>query len=419
MVAHKSVRLIQALLVAFSLGGCSSIATIKQVSPHFSSGTTGERRLIAAERSLEEARTLERQDPMRALGDYLTSANAAYDEWKSHPGDKEARDLYNFAVARSIGVIEAANLDPWNRPLFVPAQGGQYRLTAIRHSGPDRNPADYRIIPADSLLVGGAFFERRITLEGIGAPVVVIGRKEKSDFRKALTMRRLYGAATAVIRFHGRRAEIEFFEPLVTEKVTIEGRASPLAADFSAPLAVAMVYERPEKLGLIRLLLPEKYAETARLTRLQPYDANRTPVIFVHGLQDTPASWAPMINGLRDDPEIRRRYQFWVFSYPSGYPYPYSATLLRKELEAVDQAFPDHKRIVLVGHSMGGMVSRLMVTDVGDKLWRSYFGKSPEQTNIPGESRRLLEEAIVFARRPEVQRVVFISTPHRGAESRQ
>jgi len=117
-------------------------------------------------------------------------------------------------------------------------------------------------------------------------------------------------------------------------------------------------------------LRPEKYAHTARLTCLQDYDPNRIPVIFVHGLQDTPASWAPMINTLREDPDIRRRYQFWVFSYPSGYPYPYSAALLRKELDSVDRAFPNHKGIVLVGHSMGGMVSRLMITDVGDKLWR-------------------------------------------------
>jgi len=162
-------------------------------------------------------------------------------------------------------------------------------------------------------------------------------------------------------------------------------------------------------------LRPEKYAHTARLTCLQDYDPNRIPVIFVHGLQDTPASWAPMINTLREDPDIRRRYQFWVFSYPSGYPYPYSAALLRKELDSVDRAFPNHKGIVLVGHSMGGMVSRLMITDVGDKLWRVYFGKSPAETNIPSSTKELLEESLIFNHRPEVRRIIFICSPHRGA----
>ncbi len=122
-----------------------------------------------------------------------------------------------------------------------------------------------------------------------------------------------------------------------------------------------------------------------------------------------------MINTLREDPDIRRRYQFWVFSYPSGYPYPYSAALLRKELDSVDRAFPNHKGIVLVGHSMGGMVSRLMITDVGDKLWRVYFGKSPAETNIPGSTKELLEESLIFNHRPEVRRIIFICSPHRGA----
>jgi pimeloyl-ACP methyl ester carboxylesterase len=176
-----------------------------------------------------------------------------------------------------------------------------------------------------------------------------------------------------------------------------------------------MSKERPEKLGLIRFLQPGKYAETARLARLQAFDPNRIPVIFVHGLQDTPASWAPMINTLRDDPEIRRRYQFWVFSYPSGYPYPYSAALFRQELDAIARTFPNRQRVILIGHSMGGMISRLMVTDVGDKIWRERFGKSPAETNIPAESRKVLEASLIFNRRPEVRRVIFISSPHRGS----
>jgi pimeloyl-ACP methyl ester carboxylesterase len=173
--------------------------------------------------------------------------------------------------------------------------------------------------------------------------------------------------------------------------------------------------ERPDKLGFIRLLRPEKYADTARLTRLQPFDPQRTPVIFVHGLQDTPASWVPMISALRKDPEIQRRYQVWVFSYPSGYPYPYSAALLRRELDGIARKFPNRKPIVLVGHSMGGMICRLMITDAGDKIWRDLFGKSPGETALASHTREFLRDSIVFNHRPDVKRVISISTPHRGA----
>jgi pimeloyl-ACP methyl ester carboxylesterase len=161
---------------------------------------------------------------------------------------------------------------------------------------------------------------------------------------------------------------------------------------------------------------PEKFADTARLIQLQRFDPNRTPVIFVHGLQETPASWAPMINSLRDDPAIRKRYQFWFYSYPSGYPYPYAAALFRRELDGVKRAFPNHKRVILIGHSMGGMICRLMMTDAGTRIWRDYFSTPPAQTPLASETRKRVEEIFLFNHRPDVERVIFISTPHRGSK---
>jgi pimeloyl-ACP methyl ester carboxylesterase len=406
---------IGALAAILLFAGCAHIVTVKPTTPQFTASGNQEPALAAAESRLRDAARLQQSNSLQALGNYLSCAHAAYDRLKNQPGDKQARDLYNFSVARAIEVIEEAQLNPWDRALKVPAPGGEYILTSVRHSQPDRNPAAYELIPDDTIILGGTFIRRRVTVEGIGAPVVAVGREEKKDFRKEFTSRRLYGNATAVIRFTGRRAEIDFLLPFMTDRVSLGGQEYPLAADFTAPGAVGLSRERPEKLGLTRMLHPEKYADTARLTRLQIYDPNRIPVIFVHGLQDTPVSWMPMINALYEDPDIRRRYQFWVFSYPSGYPYPYSAVLFRKELDDVAKAFPDHKPIVLIGHSMGGIISRLMITDAGDKLWRAYFGKSPAETKISGSARELLEKSLIFNHRPDVSRVVFICAPHRGA----
>jgi pimeloyl-ACP methyl ester carboxylesterase len=84
---------------------------------------------------------------------------------------------------------------------------------------------------------------------------------------------------------------------------------------------------------------------------------------------DTPATWAPMINRLRGYEEIRRNYQFWFYSYPSGYPYPYSAAILRRELDAIEKRFPLRKPMVVIGHSMGaasaGFSSPTPVTSSG------------------------------------------------------
>ena len=143
---------------------------------------------------------------------------------------------------------------------------------------------------------------------------------------------------------------------------------------------LGMSKTRVDKLGLARLLRPSRYNDTANLNFMQPYDPKRIPVLFVHGLDSTPATFAPMYFKLLQDPEIRENYQFWVFSYPSGYPYPYSASLLRRELDEVKRDYPGHKNMVIVGHSMGSLISRLMVTDAGDKLWVRAFGHKPSET---------------------------------------
>jgi pimeloyl-ACP methyl ester carboxylesterase len=123
-----------------------------------------------------------------------------------------------------------------------------------------------------------------------------------------------------------------------------------------------------------------------------------------------------MLNVLRGDPDFRRNYQVWFYSYPSGYPYPYSATILRKELDAIEKKYPLRKPMVVIGHSMGGCIARTLITDTGAKLWIEAFGHPPAETQMPADSKRLLEEAIIFKHRREIGRVVFMSAPHRGAE---
>jgi pimeloyl-ACP methyl ester carboxylesterase len=165
-----------------------------------------------------------------------------------------------------------------------------------------------------------------------------------------------------------------------------------------------------------RLLRPEKYAETARIARFQPYDPNKTVVLVIHGLKDAPATWTPMLNALLDDEAIRRHYQFWFFSYPSGYPYPYSASILRRELDAIEKRFPLRKKMVVIGHSMGGCISRLLMTDTGEKLWLELFKKAPGEVHLSPQSRKLFTDALIFRHRPEIGRVIFISAPLRGSD---
>ncbi len=401
-----------ALCVCF-FAGCTPLASVKQTSVQYV--VTGRQELAPAEKELADASKIERRQPQIALGKDIAAAKIATDALDRDHNDTDAEKLYNFAVARSVENVQRARLEPWRRPIRVSGSSEQCVLTTPQPIDAQHDPSNYDLFLTDALRLGGQYFKTRSSPEGIGAPLVAIERGKNAQSRQRYELPRVYAPATAVMKFQGQRAQLEFIEPFARRRITIDNYSFPLAAAYDAPMAMLLKRERPDKLGLIGLLRPEKYADTARLIRLQPFDPQRTPVIFVHGLRDTPVSFVPMLNALRKDPEIQRRYQFWVFSYPSGYPYPYSATLLRGELNGIAKTFPNRKPIVLVGHSMGGMICRLMVTDAGDTIWRDLFGKSPAETQMSGPTRDLLQPALVFNHRPEVKRVIFISTPHRGS----
>jgi pimeloyl-ACP methyl ester carboxylesterase len=359
---------------------------------------------------------IDRRDPLVALGEYISAAETALDQLKRSPNDEAARKTYNFAVGRIIATIRDAKLDPWTQPLRVPGSGGGFVLTHKPDPRPQWNPALYDFTPADQFDIRGTYVTERTTRDGIGAPVVAVGREVNKEARANFTSDRIYYGVTAIARFEDHRCVLSFEDPLAVETVRIDGQIFPLAADFTVPLAVMLASTNPKKFELSRMLNPAKYAETARISRLQPYDPNKTVVLVIHGLMDTPATWAPMLNRLRGYEEIRRNYQFWFYSYPSGYPYPYSAAILRHELDAIEKRFPLRKKMVVIGHSMGGCIARLLITDTGDKLWMELFNKPPEQVPLSPESRKLFTDALIFQHRPEIGRVIFISAPLRGSE---
>ena len=409
-------RVAVALITACVLAGCATYSKVSEKRPRYVLSTRPVGMLANAEAGIDRAMRIDRRDPLVALGGYMSAAETALRQLKRSPNDETARNTYNFAVGRIIATIRDAKLDPWTQPLRVPGSDGEFVLTHKPDPRPQWNPALYDFTPADEFDVHGIYVTERTTREGIGAPVVAVGREVNKEARANFTPPRTYYGVTAIARFDGRRCVLSFEDPLAEETVRVDGQIFPLAADFTVPLAVMLASTNPKKFERARLLNPGKYAETARISRLQPYDPNKIVVLVIHGLMDTPATWTPMLNRLRGYEEIRRNYQFWFYNYPSGYPYPYSAAILRHELDAIEQRFPLRKPMVVIGHSMGGSIGRLLITDAGDKLWMTLFKKPPEQVPLSPESRKLFADALIFQHRPEIGRVIFISAPLRGSE---
>jgi pimeloyl-ACP methyl ester carboxylesterase len=154
---------------------------------------------------------------------------------------------------------------------------------------------------------------------------------------------------------------------------------------------------------------------------LQPYEPGKIPVVFIHGLWSSPIIWMPVINDLQGDQTLRNHFQFWYFMYPTGNPFAYSAAMLRTSLnEAVRSLDPEGKdpalqRMVLVGHSMGGLLAKMMVQDSQSELWNLVSKQPIDQIQADEEERERIRQVFMFEPQPFVDRVVFIATPHRGS----
>ena len=394
------------------MAGCAQIAVVSEKRPAALPPGSGSDQV--ATQTINRALVEEKKQPNVALGAFVAAARDSLRQLDRNPADAEALRNYNFAVARIFTVVRDAKLDPWTQPMPVGANG-EFTLTWKRDPRPEWNLALYDLIPADELNFKGTYVNDHVTKQGIGAPLVAKRELTAEQASAFFTPPYIYYSVTATAHFEGSRCVISIHDPLAAESVRVDGHKYPLAANFTASYAMLLAREKPQKLGFARLLRPQEYAATARVARLEPYNPNKTVLLVIHGLMDTTATWVPMLNHFRGDPNFNRNYQVWFFSYPSGYPYPYSAAILRHELDAIEKKFPLRKPMVVVGHSMGGCITRTLVTDTGTKLWIGAFGHSPAQTEMPADSKHLLEKAIIFKHRPEIGRVVFMSTPHRGA----
>lgn len=100
---------------------------------------------------------------------------------------------------------------------------------------------------------------------------------------------------------------------------------------------------------------------------LEPYQPSKIPVILVHGIGGTPRIWEPLIASLD-----RKRYQPWIFSYPSGLPIEDSAKALANLTHRL-QGHHHFRKTHVVAHSMGGLVARRAVQMIRNEKRQDYI----------------------------------------------
>jgi pimeloyl-ACP methyl ester carboxylesterase len=203
----------------------------------------------------------------------------------------------------------------------------------------------------------------------------------------------------------------------------VNGRSVPLELEKSSSLAYTLegspVYDFGFRGFRLGDYLPGGPPE--RLIFLHPYRPGKIPLVLVHGTFSSPATWAQLVNELDNYPEISSRYQTWLFLYNSGQPIAYSGGILVEALRDVIAELdpqgrdPALQRMVVAGHSQGGLVTKLTVVDSGDRFWRNATDRPFDSFGFDPDTRELLERSLFYERLPFVERVIFLSTPHHGS----
>ena len=388
-----------------------------------------------AELALLEARKSEGSNPEAAAGWYLLAAARAFAYLFPTKGSgpsvyerrfHQMRELYNHATGKYVMMLPRFLAGPLHHHHI--RAGGQ-AMEVIIESGEHLWPPDYfdQYLLSQEIAVEG--LRNHYRRGGLGAALTAIREVRRDD-----PVDRFYPPSgicypiTAVLRFAVEgadglpRAWLGFYDPRTAANIDLGEFNVPLTADFTTPDAYLFNRSNFFLQGLTGLVTGGDQTHYGLFLH-EPYNPDKIPLILVHGLFSSPLAWTEVTNDLVGDPLIRTHYQIWHYGYPTSYPFLFSAWRFREQLEDLRATLdpegddPAMAAMVVVGHSMGGLLAKTLVTDSGDALWNQIFKVPPEALDTTPSELEMLRAVLRFQPKPYVHRVIFMATPHRGSES--
>jgi triacylglycerol esterase/lipase EstA (alpha/beta hydrolase family) len=342
-----------------------------------------------------------------------------------NPRVRLAAELYNRALAQGLQQDGNVALVTATYPLPFGTLDVEVDPATLVWSGHQLHD----FFPLNDIEVTG--FPTYYRWPGVGAPLAA--RVVPSERDADLLALRVRVPLTAVLRptrlmqqlRDGTvRAPLEAYPGYGDTTIKVSGLDVPLEAEPTAALGLTLAETAiwKQELSIFMGGGAGLITKRTRLVSMRPYRRGLIPVVLVHGTGSSAIRWAELYNELDNDPRIHDHFQFWFFSYDSGNPIIYSSSLLRDSLEhAVAKLDPEGedpalRRMVVMGHSQGGLLTKMTVVDSGDAFWRNVSTtKTLDEMKLNEETRDLLRHVMFVRPLPFVRRVVFVSTPHHGS----
>jgi pimeloyl-ACP methyl ester carboxylesterase len=399
---------------------------------------TADLNYVSSEVLIGRAQKVERRDPVKAVGFYLLAADLASQGFFlaecRYPLDIRCDSFKVFYDRAVRGIVSYLNEHKWNDEAIRELQTSLGRRFSFSLSSSTKyeNPREYDvIIPSGSVGLEGLTNRYRRT--GVGVSLTACrARRDSSKQEQYLPRVGVCLPLTAVLRYPdgGCKGEscpvtLEVHNVIVAETTTINGHKLPLAADFSAPFA--QMIDRTQMgawQGLFSALQGnEELLKDTGFYTVEPYNSGKIPLITVHGLFSNPLTWMDLHNDLMGDAVIREHFQVWHYLYPTNLPIIENQKTFREKLDELyaylTAQSPHGKpvpKMVIVGHSMGGILTHTAVATDSEELKKYFFENIKKLEELDTESREELSKYVDFQAKPYVRRAIFVAVPHRGSD---
>ncbi len=226
---------------------------------------------------------------------------------------------------------------------------------------------------------------------------------------------------------------IHLYNPFNTKTVNILGDEYPLAANFTASYASWLVENQLSQVGYLSMLYQKQHQSLPRLFMLEPYNPDKRIIIMMHGLASSPKTWVGLTNDILNDAKLQESYQVWQVFYPTNMPMLETRFQVQRLIAAAYELVDaNHTTIagqnsVIIGHSMGGVIARMMLSDNDlSKNFNDLINSPNDPEAIQNDDlnnfllniyhQPSLEGRFKLNAIPQIDTAIFISSPHKGTK---